>query len=1330
MAFQTSFLRDGEWVTATVNFQAALQQATAPAPGPTLEPHPEPPTCGILSKTVVESPIVHWILPERFVQISELRRDGQIHEVARKNDFGSRIRSALVLGDPEEHGLGDETPSGLVESEDPDSSMPDALDAADNTRSRALPPQLLVLMLDSGDCIFLFLGQQADASLKFVLNTYSIPKKISYLGYHFAVDPSSRYMAAASPDGVLVMYELEETAVLNAQYMSRGSFTPVKSVRLRVVQGVIHKLEFLYPRPEDDYHIILILIVIRKERGLSEPVTRMVTYEWEVGDSLKEIFAQEKLGSRLPKEHKMPLLLIPLRFNTALFTLSESFIGIVKDCLSGSPVFESLRTDPPSQTELHHGAYDPLWTAWARPFRRKKYFENTDIIYLAREDGAIIHVEIEATDLVPSVTNVGCVDSNINTAFATAYDVFSDILIIGGDSGPGGIWKLAPRTELEQASILPNWSPVVDVATTTGCSTRNTPATGTRAASARQTTSSKALAKPDSVFTASGRGANGSVTQWRRGIQGRIGLDIESGEPIRQSWAFKLDNRGRSGLCALLALPHSSVVLQFSEDFSQVDALTAEDAHFDIASRTLDACRTPQGMIVQVTERSVTLVTGSESSRFHVEELLGIDHVAAENAFCADDTVIISTHGSQGSQVHTLLVTPAGIHHGGTWDVQGEVTCVSLFTASESKFVITGSVLDGTPWISIYSSKGEAVAAKAITGHHAGLAHAHDSGVGVQFEPLTSICVVRQDTDEAFFTAGTRCGHLLNVKVTGRDPERITWVVETIGVSPVEVFAAAGPFEGGTAALMCCDDNLVMMTEFSPRVGKFQRKQFVWLTDANDASMPSPPAHSVCSMSHNLSGYAGHMSLMVQAGSRLLLASIWPHVGLVPRSIPVEGTPTRIIYSQTRNCLVVALLKGDRPTLAFIDPESGETISVPSDKDGKPSEFVSGLGHSGDRIYGLYEWLYVKDGKTFSFILVSTKDGRLLIVSVNKIRTRADDGRVKRLHYWTRYKKVLGQPIYSVVGDDQGIIFCVDRTIHWEVLDLAEKKLRPINEYDLDSPATSLRVVGGNIFALTTMHSMEVIDYKTGANGNMELVHSDQISRRTVHMIDAGHPADRHSGWPVTLLSDQSGGIAGIWVPWRQRNKEFDVVFEGMLPASVRRFTGARSRPLWLADGRRPCYGTLPSTGDGADILGVSLDGSLQHFTLIGLELWRFLYLVQNMARRSPETAPLADAVARGSEQGVGENEDEMGDDGRDNDEDDDVELEPEQHAKLMHIDGDVLERCLRRRALERMVRKGDRFVLFCGYLDQLEGGRHTDGFRDETVPEKERRDRYLGLGY
>lgn len=349
-----------------------------------------------------------------------------------------------MLGDAIQHGLDEDDPANTVKPEDQDTIMRDSLDTGNNSNPR-LPPQLLVLMLESGDMVYIFLQEKQDSALEFILNKHESPKNLSYLGYHMSVDPSSRYMAAASPDGVLVIYELESMVDINGQYQQQGFFNPVKSIRIRAIKGVIYKLEFLYPRPEDDYHIILLLIVTRKERSSAEPVSRMVTYEWEVGDSLKEIFAEEKIGNRLPKEHRMPSLIIPLRFNTAFFAVSQPDIGIVKNCLSGSPVFEVLDTDTPGRTALHHGADKPLWTAWSRPFRRKKYFEKTDIIYLAREDGAIIHVEIDASELVPSVTNVGCLDTNINTAFTIAYDIFSDVLIIGGDSGPGGIWKVWSR---------------------------------------------------------------------------------------------------------------------------------------------------------------------------------------------------------------------------------------------------------------------------------------------------------------------------------------------------------------------------------------------------------------------------------------------------------------------------------------------------------------------------------------------------------------------------------------------------------------------------------------------------------------------------------------------------------------------------------------------------------------------------------------------------------------------------------------------------------------------------------------------------------------------
>ncbi|KAJ4327263.1 hypothetical protein N0V84_002276 [Fusarium piperis] len=454
MAFQSSVLRDGEWVTETVNFQDALKASTAPKSNP--KPRAGPPVCGVLTRTLIESPVVHWVLPvwirsrshndvafvgDHFVQISELRDDGQVHEVIRKADFGSRIRNALVLGTPPEGGP-DGTASSVIKTEDTDILMQDASKPHETDARQPLPPQLLVLILESCDMVFLSVQELPDHTPEFVTIKYENPRNLKFLGYHFTINPSSRYIAAGSAEGAFMLYELETLANMSAQYQSHGYYQPVKNIKVRTADGIIHKLEFLHPRPEDDHHIILLLIIVRREAIRGSQTSRMVVYDWELSDNVKSVLKIEKAGMPLPKEHRMPLMIIPLRINTAFIAVSEHAIGIVKNAFVGHTEFDILEIHSPNQTNLHHGAAGPLWTAWARPFRLNKYFEKTDIIYLAREDGVIAHIELDSKDLLPSVTTVGTIGTAISTAFTTAYDVFSDVFIIGGESGPGGIWKV------------------------------------------------------------------------------------------------------------------------------------------------------------------------------------------------------------------------------------------------------------------------------------------------------------------------------------------------------------------------------------------------------------------------------------------------------------------------------------------------------------------------------------------------------------------------------------------------------------------------------------------------------------------------------------------------------------------------------------------------------------------------------------------------------------------------------------------------------------------------------------------------------------------------
>ncbi|KAL2671140.1 hypothetical protein Neosp_013714 [[Neocosmospora] mangrovei] len=1224
MAFQSSVLRDGEWVTETVNFQDALKASTTPKTNP--KPRAEPPVCGVLTRTLIESPVVHWVLPvwirsrshndvafigDHFVQISELHDDGQVHEVIRKADFGSRIRNALVLGTPPEGGP-DGTASSVIKTEDADILMQDASKPHEANNRQPLPPQLLVLMLESSDMVFLFVRELPDHTLEFVATKYESPRNLKFLGYHFISNPSSLYIAAGSAEGAFIIYELETLPNMSTQYQLQGYYQPVKNIKVRITDGIIHKLVFLYPRPEDDYHVILLIIIVRREAARGSHTSRMIVYDWEIHDDVESVLRTEKAGTPLPKEHRMPLMIIPLRINTAFIAVSENAIGIIKNAFTGTTSFDTLETHLPGQTNLHHGASGPLWTAWARPFRLNKYFEKTDIIYLAREDGVIAHIELDSADLLPSVTTVGTISTNISTAFTTAYDVFSDVFIIGGESGPGGIWKLAARSDPQQVSTIPNWSPVIDMATTDGNSSW-TDGVVRQDRSGRSKLPSILSRKPDRIFCTSGRGPRSSLTELRWGIQARIGLEFDYDQVVRQSWMFPVESQGERGFYAILSMPHSSDVLHFPANLSNASALPSEVSPFDTNSRTISVCQNDQGTIVQVTETSTSLAASSQRQQLQF-----------------------------------------------------------------------------------------------------------------RMEAFTSISAVNDGPNKAILGFGTRSGHLVTVRISNDEIDDVSMTVEQLGLAPTKVSPASGPFAGGPAFFVCCDNSLWVMTDFSEQETRFKTKNLIWPTDSSDPSLPAPPIHAVYCLTDSLSNYPQHMSLMLLAGTRILLVDIWPHVGPVPRSIPLAGTPVRVIYSQTWKCLVVAHFdEEDRSTLSFIDPDSGATISSASDKDKNPSQYISGLGHAGDRIFGLNEWLYVKDGKTFPFLIVTTQQGRLMIVSVKEKKIETEDGPSRELQYWTRYKKKgFSAPVFSVVGDAVGLLFCVGDTLHWEVLDLAEKRLKPMKEFRLDSPATSLHVEGSKVFALTAMHSMLVIDlHVESEHAEASLIHCDQVVRYTSHMVEMGDSEDQLGEWPMNLISTSQGSFAGVWVPRGQRNREFEVVVSGKLPTSIRKFKRGHTRPFWVASNRQRQYNSLFSTVDQAEVLGVSLDGSLHHFALIGLDLWRFLRLVQNLARYDKDICPFAP----GNNNSKKKDEDDIEDVDVDEDMDLDLNLEPQMAPENMHIDGNVLKRCFDRRALEKLVSIGDGLDLFCEYLDGIDEGQHTEAFRADG---EDGHEKYLELGY
>lgn len=327
-----------------------------------------------------------------------------------------------------------------VKTEDIDTNMTDMGTTVSGFRdvNSLLPPQLLILMLERGDLVFLFLQQGPARSWVFVSSTHKVPgQRLVCPGFHLAIDPSSNFLAVACSENLFIMYQLETMESLRAQYFLNLPLKPIKDWMARPVKGIIHKIEFLHPTHGKEEQVILMVIMVQPK------VSRLAIYEWDSRLNYREFLAAEKSGYRLDDNYRMPLLVVPLKVRNAFLIITERITATCSDILGGPPVFVQFELANRDDTELHHGTGEPLWTAWTRPIRHPPYHDSKDVIYLAREDGLINFLECGDEFEIETSVSMGSVDCNIDTAFASLFHPFGDVLVTGGDSGPGAVWNVS-----------------------------------------------------------------------------------------------------------------------------------------------------------------------------------------------------------------------------------------------------------------------------------------------------------------------------------------------------------------------------------------------------------------------------------------------------------------------------------------------------------------------------------------------------------------------------------------------------------------------------------------------------------------------------------------------------------------------------------------------------------------------------------------------------------------------------------------------------------------------------------------------------------------------
>lgn len=595
-------------------------------------------------------------------------------------------------------------------------------------------------------------------------------------------------------------------------------------------------------------------------------------------------------------------------------------------------------------------------------------------------------------------------------------------------------------------------------------------------------------------------------------------------------------------------------------------------------------------------------------------------------------------------------------------------------------------------------------------------------GEEIRLEAFVSIAVAYLLPGIATFLCGTRNGFLLTLNVNESTLQITTSRCDRLGVSQVMITKDVQS-NSGELFFVNCDSKVFVL---APRHSVLPSDDGwnpgwainqLWVTDANRPGFQQPEITTMARLPPKPSeGPDG--SILLVAGTQLLIAAFSTQAKTVPRHIAVGGTPTRLLYSNAMDLLIVGAIVDNKSTLLFIDPETGDNLSAPLLKrDSEPADYPNGLGKSGDKIYHLLEWSFVKENKTWDHIIVATSSGKLLVVST-KDEGRHQNGaspfngadtRPRRtISFWTKhiFKSTGSEPVYSVTGFADGLLWCSGNKLLCDTLDIKDKKFKRIVEYELPSPAISITYDNGIVYALTNSHSLEVLRLTLDGVGGPKITrtHGDQVTRNSLHHATITQPLGR----PINFVSDKHCSVVGLWPTQDTKADTLETVFEAELSHSILKFRSGRCRPLWdpcwtssgfearsisTGDGASP--ETVPRSANRSELLGISIDGSLSQYTVLDVAEWRFLRFILNLAIRSSKVC------------GFTYN-------------DDHVSLEPPSEPKLMmHVDGDILKRCLVDRVLEELLHineesqgAGRIFSKFFELLQDLHGGKlkeHVD---------------------
>ncbi|KAL4871608.1 hypothetical protein BDV12DRAFT_164059 [Aspergillus spectabilis] len=1195
---------------------------------------------GLLTHTLVSSPIIQWILParlrsnlqndvvfvgERSLQIKEAIAGTHLEEVTSKSDFDAFIMAAKMINVSKELPWEAQMKIGSSNA-----------DAATKSQ-KDLPPQIMVLSLASKELVFLYYSSTAG---RFIHYHRPLPSDVSTFerfGRNIAVEPRSRAVAVSASCDYFGVFILKPPPVVQAQ-MAEDQLDPVAEERFFRLEGDIVFMEFLYPRPEDGDKIILLLLVSHDQ------TTHAVCYEWNANQTIRQ--SHPRVTKKpLPPEDRLPTMMIPLTKASSFMLVTTTSMTIYKNKLDfpGQPNKYPLPVPDRDQQR------SPLWTRWARPLRTWLHNQKHDDIYLCREDGRIDYLGIGNEGEVENQAQLGHLFCDVDAAF-DILDIGhegGDLLLAAGNTGDGGLYVQKARDQPRCVQKFMNWSPITDsviVKPPPSPTTATDNITGDRLF----------------VCSASSYG-RGAVIELRHGFEAQIGLviSLEELSGARDIWIMPDSING--GVYMLTTDPVSSTVLYLPANFGEeISAIDETVCGLDPNAPTLAAGYIDPGTLIQVTDRAIIVGATTESQPHFLSKLASGQSVAAAAVHGQLPLIVTAIRTQQQVHIHVRRVTSVEAdlqlsNISSPFEIHYEPVCMMIEKLDIGIVVFVGSG-DGRVRVYRIDENVNLLLDVPVTVED-------DDDISKAIDGLAIIVHTTQPLNKATLLCGLRSGFLIMFDISintdnGDSPLAMQQAaLRHLGYTSVKVQG------GGNIALLTCGNGFWQVTCSQGDEESDCTLQRIWITDQNNPAYHPIAIHSFAMMgSGDTDINAISESLFCVADGQLMICTLDHTVRTIPRRINLPGSAHKVAYSQHLKTLVVAysqtafetdadpVKRYTRPYIDFLDPDSQHPLngSVEGVDDQRYKPWRP-QGAAGEKISCILEWTPRRGDEEYHFIVIGTarrnqqERGRLIF-----LQTSRDSSPASEIECSVKYIHKFEGPVYSIVpyGD-----FTLMVSTGHEIIALEPKFAQPrrvrSTRFPVLSPAVSMSVHEPYICLSTARESLLILKE---TEDKLDLHAYDRQKLGGLSHIYIG--GDRK-----LMLASSRGGRVSLLTEngVTDSDKMMPVALcEAHLPSTVMKLTSG-SKPSPLSSRSQTFYGT-------------AMNGTVYRLLTLEEKEWRLLRLLQDLCIWDAVICPFTPRRKR--------------------------QRNPPGHEPLgfqpshMHIDGDILSRLLARDSdyLMRMV--------------------------------------------